>query len=80
MHINYTKYVVNASKRTYTTLHEHLLPRTVPSSALRSTVKFWGFSLACKAAFCSEDCDFMNYKHVIKIKFKAFVFFSVFSI
>ena len=80
MHINYTNYVVNASKRTYTTLHEHLPPRTVPSSALRSTVKFWGFSLACKAAFCSEDCDFMSYKHVIKIKFKAFVLFSVFSI
>ena len=41
---------------------------------------FGGFSLACKAAFCSEDCDYMSYKHIIKIKFKAFVFFSVFSI
>ena len=80
MHINDTKYVVNVNEQTYTTLHEHLPPRTVPSSALRSTVKFWGFSLACKAAYCSEDCDFMSYKNLIKIKFKAFVFFSLFSI
>ena len=46
----------------------------------------WGFSLACKAvttlSFCSENCPFMSYKHVmskaIKIKFKASVFCSVF--
>ena len=84
MHINYTKYVVNASKRTYTTLKEHLLPITVPSSALRSTVKLWGFLLVCKAETTRENCPFMSYKHVmriaIKIKFKAFVFCSVFSI
>ena len=84
----YVKYVVNPSKPTYTALQEHLLPRTVPSSALRSTVKLWDFSLACMAAttlrFCSENCPFMCYKHVmriaIKIKFKAFVFCSVFPI